>query len=507
MKTTPLWADTAKTPKFAKLQTDLEVDAIVIGGGITGITAAYLLGKAGAKVALLERGRFATAETGHTTAHLTYVTDAHLGDLVAQFGEDHAQAVWDAGRAAMVQIHQTIAEEHIDCEFQWVPGYLHAPGREAEDAISKLREDARVAANLGFDAEYLDHVPLVEAPGVLFADQAKFHPVKYLHGLLLALRAQECHVFENSEAAQIEGDPPTVKVNERTIRGKYLVIATHVPLQGATGTISAALFQTKLAPYSTYAVGAKVPSGTVPEASFWDTNTPYFYLRIDHHKEHDYAILGGADHKTGQVEDPQKHYERVEKRLLQLIPKATIDHRWSGQVIETNDGLPYIGETAPHQFVATGFSGNGMTFGTLSAIMARDAFTKRRNPWRDLFDVHRKKIVGGTWNYLKENKDYPYYMARQWLAKPDAKSLDGVKRGEGKIVLVDGKKMAAYRNPHGKLSVKSAICTHMGCIVRWNPAEKTWDCPCHGSRFMATGEVMAGPAETPLPDPTNKAEK
>lgn len=498
---TPYWADTATLPKFAALKEDLEVDVVVIGGGITGATAAYLLRKAGASVALLERGRFDSGETGHTTAHLTYVTDTRLHELVKTFGRDHAQAAWDAGRAAIQQISAIAEAEKIPCEFAWVPGYLHAPSSGGEEEeIAALREDARLANELGFDAQFMEEVPLLQKPGVVFADQAKFHPAKYLRGLLLALREQGCHVFENTEASSIEVDPPQVKANDCTLRGKFIVIATHVPLQGANNTVSAALFQTKLASYSTYAVGARIAAGLVPEASFWDTADPYFYLRVDHHRDHDYAILGGADHKTGQTPDPQAHYERVARRLRELFPQAEIDHRWSGQVVETNDGLPFIGEIVPHQFVATGFSGNGMTFGTLAALMACDVFTGRRNPWSALFDVHRKTVLGGTWDYLTENKDYPYYMAKQWLAEPVAQTLRGIGRGKGKVVIVEGQRAAAYRDDEGKLTLKSAVCPHMGCIVRWNGAEKSWDCPCHGSRFMATGEVMAGPAESPLPD-------
>jgi glycine/D-amino acid oxidase-like deaminating enzyme/nitrite reductase/ring-hydroxylating ferredoxin subunit len=387
-----------------------------------------------------------------------------------------------------------------------VPGYLHAPASKRTDAdeIATLQEDARLAIELGFDAEFLEQTPFVECPGVRFANQALFHPQKYVAGLLRVLKEREGQLFENTEASEIQVDPAVVKANGHNIRCKFVVIATHVPLQGATGTVSAALFQTKLAAYSTYTIGAQIPKDTVPQASFWDTADPYFYLRIDHRKIHDYAILGGADHKTGQTRDPERHYGRVAKRLRQLLPHAKIDHRWSGQVIETNDGLPLIGEIVPGQFVATGFSGNGMTFGTLGAMMATDAFAKRKNPWSRLFDVNRKKLTG-VWDYLVENKDYPFYMAKQWLTEPDASALRGVKRGEGKIVLLGGGKVAAYRNDKGKLSVKSAVCTHMGCIVRWNDVEKTWDCPCHGSRFQATGEVMAGPAETPLTDKEDAA--
>ena len=502
MNTTSYWAESGALPKCLPLRRDLEVDVVVVGGGITGLTAAYLLTKAGARVALLERERFGGGETSHTSAHLTCVTDLRLRELVKTFGRDHAQAVWDAGSAAIAQIHQIIEDENIACEFHWVPGYLHAPVNKRRDAdeIARLQEDAQLADELGFDAKFVEQVPLVSCPGVRFANQALFHPRKYLAGLLKTLRDRGCNLFENTEAGAIETEPTIVRSNGHTIRCKFVVIGTHVPLQGATGMVSATLLQTKLAAYSTYAVGAQIEKGTVPQASFWDTADPYFYLRIERRKSHDYAILGGADHKTGQALDPVRHYARVEKRLRQLLPTATIDHRWSGQVIETNDGLPFMGETAPGQFVATGFSGNGMTFGTLGAMMAADVFTKRRNPWAQLFDVNRKKLLGGTWNYLIENKDYPFYMAKQWLAKPGASSLRGVKRGEGKIVVVDGSKVAAFRNDQGKLSVRSAVCPHMGCIVRWNGAEKTWDCPCHGSRFQATGEVIAGPAEDPLAD-------
>ena len=191
-----------------------------------------------------------------------------------------------------------------------------------------------------------------------------------------------------------------------------------------------------------------------------------------------------------------------------MFPSAEVKHRWSGQVIETNDGLPLIGETSDRQFVSTGYSGNGMTFGTLGAIMARDAALGRTNPWRALFDVSRKKIVSGAWDYVKENLDYPYYMIRDRLIAAEAKSLGSLKRGKGAILQVGGRRVAVYRDPRGKIRAVSPICTHLGCIVHWNAAETTWDCPCHGSRFEPTGRVIAGPAESPLePIDLNEPEK
>jgi glycine/D-amino acid oxidase-like deaminating enzyme/nitrite reductase/ring-hydroxylating ferredoxin subunit len=490
--------DTGRIPRFPRLDQNLTVDVVVIGGGITGITAAYLLKNAGVSVVLIERDRFASVDTGHTTAHLTQVTDLRLSELVKTFGRDHAQAVWDAGRAAIDEINQIAETEEIACEFAWVPAYLHAPltgGSENED--SRLAEDARLAHEFGFDAAVVD-VPFLHRPGVRFSNQAKFHPRKYLAGVLTKISGDGSHVYEETAADEISDNPLTVKANGFSIRCGHLVIATHVPLQGLTGTLGATLFQTKLAPYTSYAVGAKIPHGYIPEASFWDTNDPYYYLRVDRRRGNDYAIFGGEDHKTGQASNPMEHFQRLEQKLLEIIPTAETDHRWSGQVIETNDGLPLIGEMVSKQFVSTGYAGNGMTFGTLGAIMARDAILGRSNPWRELFDVHRKKLRGGTWDYLKENKDYPFYYLKDRISKLDGNNLDGLKPGEGKVVNLDGRKVAAYRNERGALTVKSAVCTHMGCIVRWNGAEKTWDCPCHGSRFKCDGHVLGGPAETPL---------
>jgi len=275
-------------------------------------------------------------------------------------------------------------------------------------------------------------------------------------------------------------------------------MATNNPLVGLASVISATFFQTKLSLYTSYALGARLPSNTVPEALFWDTRDPYDYLRVDRHRGFDYIIYGGEDHKTGQEKQTQKAYARLLARLKKIIPKARIDHRWSGQVICTPDGMPYIGENAEHQFVATGYCGNGITFGTVAAMMARDWAIVQKNPWTDLFAVDRKKIKGATWNYLRENKDYPYYMIKDWLARPEADSVRELKRGDGMIIGSRGKKRAVFRDQNGKLLQLSPVCTHLGCLVRWNSAESTWDCPCHGSRFKPTGEVIAGPAEQAL---------
>lgn len=500
MDTRSYWIETAALPRFPRIAADLTVDVAVVGAGITGVTAARLLKQAGLKVALLERQRCACIDTGHTTAHLTAVTDRRLHEIRRTFGDEAARAVWDAGAAAIDQIVTLIRAEGIACDFRWVTGYLHAPLPEPDGkAIDELRAEAEAAARLGIDATFLEEVPAFGLPGVRFPHQAFFHPRKYLEPLLRAIDGDGSHVFEESPVEEVQEQPLAVKSGGHRVICGHVIFATHNPLAGLTGPVAAALFQTKLALYSSYVLGAKLPSGRLPEALFWDTSDPYHYLRVERRAGHDYAIFGGEDHKTGQVEDTAAVYDRLEQDFRSFAPEAVIDRRWSGQVIETNDGLPFIGETAEHQFVGTGFSGNGMTFGTLTAMMAVDAVLQRPNPWADLFDVHRRKLRGGTWRYLAENKDYPYFLARSWLAQGERETPEALQPGEGRILNLNGRKVAASRSADGEISLCSPVCTHLQCIVGWNNAERTWDCPCHGSRFKPTGEVISGPAEEPLP--------
>jgi glycine/D-amino acid oxidase-like deaminating enzyme/nitrite reductase/ring-hydroxylating ferredoxin subunit len=497
--TTPYWSTSATFPQFAKLDEDVVADVVVVGSGLTGLTAAYLLAKAGKRVVALERDRSVGTDTGHTSAHLTMVTDTRLTELVTRFGRNHAQAVWDAGLAAIATIDEVVREHSIDAGFEWVDGYLHAPlGDDAGEQADRLEEEARLARELGFDAEYVEAVPLVDRPGVRFADQARIHPRSYLAGVAKALVALGGRIHEHSAADEFCDDPRAVKANGHTVTCEDIVIATHNPLVGLAGLAGATLFQTKLALYTSYVMAGRVARDVIPDALWWDTADPYRYLRVEPHRDHDVVIFGGEDHKTGQQEDTAACYRRLENHLRAILPHVEVTHRWSGQVIETPDGLPYIGQSAEHQYAATGYAGNGLTFGTLAGIMIADAILERSNPWAELFDPGRKALTRGLWDYLEENIDYPYYMVRDRFAGAEGQSLRAVKRGQGKIIERNGAKVAAYRDQAGAVTLRSAICTHMGCVVGWNTAERTWDCPCHGSRFKPAGDVIAGPAEAPL---------
>lgn len=497
--TTPYWSTSSTFPTFSRLEGDAEADVVVVGGGVTGLTAAYLLAKAGRRVVVLERGRCASADTGHTTAHLTMVTDARLSELVDRFGRPHAQAVWDAGLAAIATIDDIVREHAIDAGFAWVDGYLHAPRAGDAQGRADLESDAQLAADLGFDAEFLAAVPLIGRPGVRFANQARIHPRRYLAGVAQALVARGGRIHEQSEVDEFRDDPRGVVANGHTVSCEDIVLATHNPLVGIGSLAGATLFQTKLALYTSYVIAGRVARGVVPDALWWDTADRYQYLRVEPHGDHDVVIFGGEDHKTGQHEDTEACYRRLEGQLRAAIPEISLTHRWSGQVIETPDGLPYIGESAEHQYSASGYAGNGMTFGTLAGLMISDAILGRANPWTELFEPGRKALTRGLWDYVKENVDYPYYMIRDRFAGADARTLREVGRGQGKVIERKGAKVAAYRDEAGAVTLRSATCTHMGCTVAWNTAERTWDCPCHGSRFTPAGEVISGPAESPLP--------
>lgn len=498
MKTESPWQAALETaPRYPALDRELKVDALIIGAGITGLTAAYLLSKSGKSVAVLEKNTIGSAETIHTTAHVTYPTDMRLTELVKLFGEDHAQAAWDAQLAGSQKLLEIIHEEGINAELQYVPGYLYSAFEaDAEKEAPELLTESQLASELGFDTSYIQTAPILKRPAIRFANQIKYHPGKYLAQLAEHIVSAGGLIFEQSAVETLETEPLRAVCNGHTVQYESVFIATHVPLQGNTGALSAALFQTKLAAYSTYAMEATLPAGSTAEALFWDTAEPYLYWRFDRVDDHDRVIIGGEDHKTGQLADTEECYIKLETRLRSLFPDAKLQRRWSGQVIETHDGLPLIGEITEKQYIATGYAGTGMTWGVVAAMMYHDYVMGIRNPWADLLCVNRKPL-SKVWDYVCENKDYPYYYLKglMQVASVDPGHL---MCGEGKIIRYKGQKLAVYRQDDGQLNLHSAVCPHMGCSVVWNPAESTWDCPCHGSRFTRDGVVIAGPAESPL---------
>jgi glycine/D-amino acid oxidase-like deaminating enzyme/nitrite reductase/ring-hydroxylating ferredoxin subunit len=492
---TPYWQDSSEPTSYPALDREIEVDALVIGAGITGVTTAYLLRKNGLRVALCERGKIGSGESSHTTAHLTYMTDTRLSDLLATFGEEKTRLAWEAGRDTLEFIEKTVSELGIECDLKVVPGYLAAEEGDHRDAErAALQREANAAAKLGFSVRYMESAPPDSRPAIEFAHQLKFHPQRYIQGLAAKAHEQGAQIFENT-SVEIE-EQGRASANGVNIRYKSVVIATHVPLQGSKGTVGAALFQTKLAGYSTYAIRAKVPDRGQDELIWSDTQDPFLYLRVDREADGLFMILGGEDHKTGQETDTEAAFQNLEKAMRKFSPEFEVTHRWSGQVIETIDGLPYIGMDGSGQYIATGFSGNGYTFGTLTALMATDALMGIENRYYDLFDPDRKTFSAIA-SYMSENKDFPIRLVTDRMGHlPE--DPDELENGCGKIMKWKGSRCAVFRDDEGHLHPLSAVCPHMGCVVAWNQAEQTWDCPCHGSRFTATGGLIAGPAEEGL---------
>jgi glycine/D-amino acid oxidase-like deaminating enzyme/nitrite reductase/ring-hydroxylating ferredoxin subunit len=495
MNTESFWFAERQEVLFPRLDHDLDVEVLIIGGGIAGVTAAYLLSGQGRSVALLERGRIGGLNTGHTTAHLTYMTDIRLSDLVATFSRKEAKLAWEAGQAAIDLIEENVKRHAIDCEFRRVPGFLVASEQcDLAEESGLLQQEAMVARQMGFDAYYLDSAPVTDRPGIRFENQAKFHPLRYLDALAREAMKQGVEVYEDTEVTSF--DEGSVIAGGRTVKFRQVFIATHVPLQGEGGLVGSALFQSKLALYSSYAVRARLPGNALPELIWSDTADPFYYLRIEKDDEGFSCVFGGEDHKTGMETHTENRYQNLERELDRILPGAEVTHRWCGQIVEPVDGLPYIGRTSDTQWLATGFSGNGMTFGTVAGMMFRDTISGKDGAWEKLFDPGRRS-ASALAEYLRENKDYPVRMIcdRMKVEEGDPATLAP---GTGKVLEHEGERIAAFRDAQGNLTRCSAVCPHLGCIVAWNEAEQTWDCPCHGSRFHATGELLAGPAEKGL---------
>jgi glycine/D-amino acid oxidase-like deaminating enzyme/nitrite reductase/ring-hydroxylating ferredoxin subunit len=487
-----LWIATSPGPSYPPLRAGLEVDVAIVGAGITGITAAGLLKDAGLKVAVLDAGRIARGVTGHTTAHLTEVVDYSFGRLIDTFGVDGARLAVQSTRAAVEHIAATVRRRKLECDFERVPAYSYT---ERGDGVEALREELEAARTLGLAVDLVQDVPLpfeTEA-GLRFENQAQFHVRRYLLPLAARIPGGGCHLFEDTQALEVkDGEPCRVVTDRGTITARDVLLATHAPLDNKT-------IQTKVAQYRSYVLGCRV-KGPAPAGLFWDDEDPYHYIRRQPTSRGDVVIIGGEDHKVGQEKDTEGRYEALLAYARERFEVRTVDYRWSAQTLEPVDGLPYIGHDtgAGHVYVATGFSGTGMTFGTVSALVLADAVRGRPNPWAELYDAGRLKPATSAGTFLKENVDFPTYLVGDRLKRPKGSSLSDVPRGGGRVFVVDGERIAVSRDDKGKPCAVSAVCTHMGCIVHWNDAERSWDCPCHGSRFDAAGQVLDGPASRNL---------
>ena len=492
--TSSIWLNTADIAARQPLTADAEADVCVVGAGIAGLTTAYLLAEAGQSVIVLEDGEIGSGETGRTTAHLVNALDDRYSDLERLHGSEGAHLAADSHTKAIDRIEAIVRHEQIACDFERLDGYLFVP---PGDDVTVLDAELEAAHRAGLTTvTRVARAPLSSfdtGPCLRFPQQAQFHPMKYLAGLARAIERRGGRIHTQTHATDIRGGAQAeIKTaSGRTVRARAVVVATNTPVNDLV------TMHTKQAAYRTFVVGMPVPRGLVPRALYWDTPDPYHYVRVTTAPDgSDVLIVGGEDHKTGQEDDAEERFARLvawTKERFPVVGNVTLS--WSGQIMEPVDSLAFIGHNpgdAKNVFIATGDSGNGMTHGTIAGMLLTDLILGKDNLWEKLYKPSRITLRA-TKDFAKENLNvaaqYGDLASGGEISSPDQLAPD-----TGAILRHGLKKIAVFKDKTGQVTELSAVCPHLGCIVQWNSTEKTWDCPCHGSRFEATGKVLNGPA-------------
>ncbi len=489
METKSLWVETAEKVKFPPLAGHIDADVAVVGGGITGLTAGILLQRAGKHVVILDNAQIAMGESGFTTAHLTRILDSRYYELIRDFGEEKAKLTAESKRAALDQIESLTRDYNIQCDFKRVDAFLYS---EHHDDTEEFDQEINALSRVGISAERQSTAPLpfMTTKAIRIPNQAQFHPRKYMLKLAEEFVKLGGTIHEHTRVVDVhDGEPCHVDTENGKVTAAQVIVSANVPV------VNWVFLHTKIAAYRTYAFCAPLHKA-LPTALFWDNLDPYHYIRTYDSKEGNYVIVGGEDHKTGTQTDTEACFKKLEHYARERLEIGNITYKWSGQIIEPVDGLPYIGlnSLCQHVYVSTGYSGNGMTFGTLGAMILTDLIMGRKNQWSPLYEATRLHPTASLSNFVSENIDVPMHLIGDRLAKDETESLNHIKRNEGKLITIDGHKIAACRDSNDVLHTRSAVCPHMGCYVKWNNAESSWDCPCHGSRFDPEGKVCNGPA-------------
>lgn len=498
------WIDTIEPDKAWPLKEDLVTDVVIVGGGIAGLTTAYCLTRAGKKVVVVEDGLIGSGETGHTTAHLVTALDDRYYELEKYFGIPKTHVLAMSHAAAIDFVERVVKRESIDCGFERLNGYLFLHPTDHPDSLDREFDAARRAGINVIESD-------VALPGLgkslCFPGQAQFHPLKYLKGLCAAIEKRGGKIFTDTHADKIDNHGITTSKGYH-VQAKHVVIATNSPVNNKYS------MHLKQYAYRTYVIGALVKKDSVARALWWDTGNfkdnadvpPYHYVRVaPYNDEFDLLISGGEDHPiadTSKKHVPEENrYGLLEEWTRKYFPIEDVIYRWSGQVMEPMDGIAFIGRNpADHDniYIITGDSGNGMTHCTIGALLITDLITGRENSWEELYRPSRftvraskpffKEVLGSLFSSFKHDDD----------AEEKNASFSTLEKGEARVFEREKQKWAAYCDNEGELHVVSATCTHLGCTVKWNNDEKSWDCPCHGSRFSCEGKVMNGPANTDL---------
>jgi len=488
--------------QYPPLRNDVEADVCVIGAGIVGISVGYTLSCEGRSVVVLDDGPVGGGNTALTTAHLTTALDTRY-ELIERMHGERAAALAAASHAAAIDhIEQIVAREGIACDFERLDGYLFLAPGDGDDLLERELAAAQRAGLTGVQrCERTPHPSFDSGPCLRFPNQAQFHPLKYLRALAEAIASRGGQLFADSRVDGIALESSiAVRVGAHSVRANTVVVATNTPINDRVA------IHTKQAPYMSYVIGARVPRGTVTRALYCDSGDPFHYVRLQSLESAageppaDSLIIGGEDHKSGQAADAEERYDRLEQWARERFTTlGQVEYRWAGQIMSSVDGLAFIGRNPFHGdrvFVATGDSGNGMTHGTIAGMLIADLIGGRPNPWERLYDPSRKPLRAlGRYAHEALNMAAQY---SDWLTAGDVGSASEIPHGSGAVLRRGLSKLAAYRDEHGELHVCSAVCPHLGCIVAWNAAAESWDCPCHGSRFDKLGRLINGPANADL---------
>jgi glycine/D-amino acid oxidase-like deaminating enzyme/nitrite reductase/ring-hydroxylating ferredoxin subunit len=452
---------------------------------------------------VVERDQIGSGETGRTTAHLANAIDDRYVTLEKAVGVDNARLAAESHTAAIDWIEATVRSEGIDCDFTRLDGYLFCAEEDSPDLLAKELAAAHRAGLKGVTLESSTPVRgWNSGPALRFPAQGRFHVLRYIAGLARGIERAGGAIYCGSRVETIEGGSPARVATEDgfTITADDVVVCTNGAISDMVVT------HMKQAPYRTFVVAFRVPKESVPDALYWDTADPYHYVRLQPlHDASDALIVGGEDHKTGHEDDAGDRFQCLEEWTRQRFPIAGERiAQWSGQVLEPHDYLAFIGKNpdgAEHVWLATGDSGMGMTHGTIAGLLLGDLLQGKEHRWAKLYDpkrvtLHRTELA----TLARENADVAVHVTVDYVTPGQVSDAEAIPKGEGRVIRRGIHKIAAYRDDAGRLHERSAVCTHLKCIVDWNTAEKSWDCPCHGSRFSATGKVLAGPATADLED-------
>ena len=493
------WIDGALFPELPALGEHLTADVCVIGAGIAGLSSAYALAKAGAKVVVLEHARIGGRQTAQTTAHLCAGLDDRYFHLERFFSQDGARMAAQSHSAAIDFIEQTCLTESIDAQFRRVDAYLFA----GEGTSLELEGECAAAARAGLQASIVPRAPFADpfesGPAVVYARQGQIHPVKYVLGLYKALTKLDVSIFADTTVASID-DRKLLVVHTKDgyrVQAGAAIVATNAPMNDRLA------IHTKQAPYTTFVIAAAIERDSVPAVLACDTLEPYHYIRTYSPPDggDDLLLIGGEDHRTGEEDSGPARFDKLEAWMRARFPRAkTVRYRWSGQIFEPVDALAFIGRSpnSDHVYIVTGDSGNGMTHGTIGAMLIRDLITGGKSPWEALYKPSRMtRNTGAAAEFMIQNANVVAHFGEH-VPGGEATRVDDIPSGCGAIVRKGNHPYAVFRHEDGQIVACDAHCSHLGCIVHWNSIDKEWNCPCHGSRFDAGGHVVNGPATIDL---------